>query len=42
MMEVIVLRGKAEQIRKLLTQIKSIKGIKHSSLMMTTTGKGLE
>lgn len=40
-MEVLVLRGKAEQARKLLTQIKAIKGIKHSSLMMATTGKGL-
>jgi CopG family nickel-responsive transcriptional regulator len=41
-MEVIVLRGKAGQIRNLLTQIKSIKGIKHSALMMATTGKGVE
>ncbi len=40
-MEVLILRGKAEQIRKLLTRIKAIKGIKHSALMMATTGREL-
>lgn len=41
-MEVIVVRGHAAKIRKLLSHMKSIKGIKHSSLMMATTGKGVE
>ncbi len=37
-MEVVVVRGQAAKIRKLLSHMKSIKGIKHSSLMMATTG----
>jgi CopG family nickel-responsive transcriptional regulator len=41
-MEVIVVRGQAAKIRKLLAHLKSIKGIKHSSLMMATTGKSVE
>jgi CopG family transcriptional regulator, nickel-responsive regulator len=41
-MEVIVVRGRATEIRKLLTRLESVKGIKHSSLMMATTGKGVE
>jgi len=41
-MEVIVVRGLAAKIRKLLAHLKSIKGIKHSSLMMATTGKAVE
>lgn len=35
-MEVIVVRGKAPALRKLLTQLKSVKGIKHSALMMAS------
>ncbi|MDD5586801.1 MAG: nickel-responsive transcriptional regulator NikR [Alphaproteobacteria bacterium] len=41
-MEVVVVRGRAAEIRKLLTRLKSVKGIKHSSLMMATTGKHVE
>ncbi len=41
-MEVIVVRGHAAKIRKLLINLKAIKGIKHSSLMMATTGKSVE
>ncbi len=41
-MEVIVLRGRAEKIRKLLTNLQAIKGLKHSALMMATTGKDME
>jgi len=41
-MEVLVVRGRATEIRKLLTHLKSVKGIKHSSLMMATTGKGVD
>jgi CopG family nickel-responsive transcriptional regulator len=37
-MEVIVVRGRATAFRKLLTSLKAIKGIKHSSLMMATMG----
>jgi len=38
-MEVIVVRGRAVKIRNLLNRIKAIKGLKHSSLMMATTGR---
>ncbi|MDX9690703.1 MAG: nickel-responsive transcriptional regulator NikR [Proteobacteria bacterium] len=38
-MEVIVVRGHATKIRQLVTSLQAVKGIKHSSLMMATTGK---
>jgi len=38
-MEVIVVRGGAEAIRKLLARLKAVKGIKHSSLMAATAGR---
>ena len=38
-MEVIVVRGRADKLRKLLVSLKVVKGIKHSSLMMATAGK---
>ena len=41
-MEVLVVRGKANDIRKLVANLKAIKGLKHSSLMMATTGHGVE
>ncbi len=41
-MEVLVVRGRAVGIRSLLSKLKSIKGLKHSSLMMATTGKGVD
>ncbi len=41
-MEVIVVRGRAVQLRKLLNALKAVKGIKHSSLMMATTGKNIK
>gem|GEM_PF-4974546 len=40
-MEVIVVCGHAAKIRELLVHLKSITGIKHSSLMMATT-EGVE
>ncbi|MFH1706409.1 MAG: nickel-responsive transcriptional regulator NikR [Planctomycetota bacterium] len=38
-MEVLVVRGRADDIRQLLARLKSAKGIKHSALMMATTGE---
>jgi CopG family nickel-responsive transcriptional regulator len=38
-MEVVMVRGRVSEIRKLLESINSIKGIKHSSLMVGTIGK---
>jgi CopG family nickel-responsive transcriptional regulator len=40
-LEVIVMKGKAEDIRSLVTRLQSLKGLKHSGLMMSTTGKGM-
>jgi len=38
-MEVVIVRGAASKIRDFLSCLKSIKGIKHSTLMMATTGE---
>jgi CopG family nickel-responsive transcriptional regulator len=40
-MEVVVVRGRAEKIKALLTRLKSAKGIKHSSLITATTGESV-
>ncbi|OAG27878.1 nickel-responsive transcriptional regulator NikR [Thermodesulfatator autotrophicus] len=40
-LEVVIVKGKAEQIKKLSDRIKSLKGIIHCQLAMTTTGKKL-
>ena len=41
-MEVLVVRGQAAEIRDILTKLKAVKGIKHSALMMATTGEAVE
>ena len=41
-MEVLVVRGRAAEIRDILAKLKAVKGIKHSALMMATTGEGVE
>jgi len=38
-LEIVVVRGKAGQIQKLAAALKSVKGIKHNALVMTTTGR---
>lgn len=38
-MEVVIVRGASSKIRDFLTRLQSIKGIKHSTLMMATTGE---
>lgn len=40
-LEVIVVKGVVENIEKLTSDLKAIKGIKHCQLTMTTTGKDL-
>lgn len=40
-LEVLVVRGKGAQIKKVADAIISIKGVKHGKLAMTTTGKAL-
>jgi CopG family nickel-responsive transcriptional regulator len=40
-LEVLVVRGKGSEIRKVADALVSVKGVKHGKLTMTTTGKGL-
>ena len=40
-LEIVVVRGKAGQIQKLAAALRSVKGIKHNALVMTTTGRGM-
>jgi CopG family nickel-responsive transcriptional regulator len=38
-LELVVVKGPAEKIRALVERFKSVKGLKHNELMMTTTGR---
>ncbi|OGV70931.1 MAG: nickel-responsive regulator [Lentisphaerae bacterium RIFOXYA12_FULL_48_11] len=38
-LESIIVNGKALEVEQLVRKLKSLKGLKHTSLMMTTTGK---
>lgn len=40
-LEVIILRGKADVIKKITNEIASTKGVKHGALNMTSTGSNL-
>ena len=40
-LEIVVLRGRPSQIKKLADQLKSLRGVKHAQLVMGTTGKKL-
>ena len=40
-LEIVVLKGKSTEVKELSSRLKACKGIKHASLVMTTTGKGL-
>lgn len=40
-LEVLVVRGKGSEIRKVADALISVKGVKHGKLTMTSTGKGL-
>jgi CopG family nickel-responsive transcriptional regulator len=40
-LEVLVVRGKAEQIRKIADELIAAKGVKHGKLTVTATGKDL-
>ncbi len=40
-LEIVVVRGKPRGVEKLFQKMKSTKGIKHGSLTMATTGKGI-
>ncbi len=40
-LEIVVVRGKPKEVEKLSQKMRSTKGVKHGSLTMTTTGKGI-
>lgn len=40
-LEIVVVKGKPKDVQKLAYSLKSTKGVKHGSLTMTTTGKGI-
>ena len=40
-LEVVVVRGSADQVRRLADEMIGTKGVKHGKLAMTTTGQGL-
>lgn len=40
-LEIIAVKGKSNEAQKLSDILKSIKGVKHTALSMSTTGKGL-
>jgi CopG family transcriptional regulator, nickel-responsive regulator len=40
-LEVLVVKGKGSEIRKVADALVSVKGVKHGKLTMTTSGKGL-
>jgi CopG family nickel-responsive transcriptional regulator len=40
-LEVVVLKGKSGEIKRLAEELIGTKGVKHGKLMTTTTGKGL-
>lgn len=40
-LEVIIIRGKPAEIKKLGDELRSMKGVKHAALSMATTGKGI-
>lgn len=41
-LEIVVVKGKAAHIRKLVAALKSVKGVKHNTLVMTSVGIDLE
>jgi CopG family transcriptional regulator, nickel-responsive regulator len=40
-LEVLVVRGKAHEVRKIADELIGVKGVKHGKLVMTSTGEGL-
>lgn len=40
-LEVLVVRGKARQVKKIADELIGVKGVKHGKLVMTTTGEEL-
>ena len=40
-LEVVIIKGKADQIKSLASKLRSVKGVKHGELVMTTIGKDI-
>ena len=40
-LEVLVVRGKARDVRRIADELIGVKGVKHGQLVMTTTGEGM-
>ena len=40
-LEVLVVRGKAREVRRIADELIGVKGVKHGKLVMTSTGEGL-
>lgn len=40
-LEILAVKGPAEKIQRLSENLKAVKGVKHSTLSMSTTGKGM-
>jgi CopG family nickel-responsive transcriptional regulator len=40
-LEIVVVKGKPKQVERLAYKLRSTKGVKHGSLTMATTGKGI-
>ncbi len=40
-LEIIAVKGNPEEVRKLADNLKSVKGVKHGTLSMSSTGKGI-
>jgi CopG family transcriptional regulator, nickel-responsive regulator len=41
-LEVVVIKGKADEIKSLASKLRSVKGVKHGELVMTTVGKDIK
>ena len=41
-LEIVVVRGKSKEAQELADTLKSLKGIKHATLSMSSTGKGID
>ncbi|HZT68823.1 MAG TPA: nickel-responsive transcriptional regulator NikR [Terriglobia bacterium] len=41
-LEVIIIKGRSSEVRRVADQILSLRGVKHGKLVLTTQGKGLE
>jgi CopG family transcriptional regulator, nickel-responsive regulator len=41
-LEIVAVRGNSREVQKLADTLKSIKGVRHGTLSMSTTGRGIE